>query len=115
MESPWMKGVLIAFAIIGALTVLAILGPRRRGRAWWHDGHDAVVRRHDGGLPEHDGDDDDAMTERRRPSPGRLPLCALTAAAMPRYGSASLSKVQAEWKLVCPALNLRRMGGLCAA
>ena len=26
MESPWIKGVLIAFAIIGMLAVLAILG-----------------------------------------------------------------------------------------
>ena len=32
-----------------------------------------------------------------------------------QFSFRGLSKVQAEWKLVCAALNLRRMGGLCAA
>jgi transposase len=32
-----------------------------------------------------------------------------------QFSFRSLSKVRAEWKLVCAALNLRRMGGLCAA
>lgn len=32
-----------------------------------------------------------------------------------QFSLRGLSKVQAEWKLVCAALNLRRMGGLCAA
>lgn len=32
-----------------------------------------------------------------------------------QFSFRGLSKVQAEWRLVCAALNLRRMGGLCAA
>lgn len=32
-----------------------------------------------------------------------------------QFSFRGLSKVQAEWKLVCAALNLRRMSGLCAA
>jgi hypothetical protein len=32
-----------------------------------------------------------------------------------QFSFRGLRKVQAEWKLVCAALNLRRMGGLCAA
>ena len=31
-----------------------------------------------------------------------------------QFSFAGLAKVRAEWKLVCAALNLRRMGGMCA-
>jgi Transposase DDE domain/Transposase IS116/IS110/IS902 family len=31
-----------------------------------------------------------------------------------QFSFRGLSKVRAEWKLVCAALNVRRMGGLCA-